>query len=108
MTIRRSNDLHVMTLEQAVERENVADVVVDHKNLTPRQRFVTAVEVLDHRLFRFRQFGDDAMEEERRHVKQPLGGAHALEDDALGALAQAYLLSVRQVPARKDNDRQAP
>src|ERR1700689_3169538 len=106
MPVRRSNDLHVMTLEQAVERKNVAYVVVDHENLTPGQRFVTAVEVFDHRLLRFRQLGDDAMEEARRLVKQPLGGAHTLEDDTLGALTQAYFLRVGQVPAGKDNDGQ--
>ncbi len=62
---------------------------------------------LDHLLLGRRQVGDHPVQEQRRLIQQPLRRAHALEHDALGALAQLRLLGLGQLPAGEHDDRRA-
>src|SRR5437867_10779849 len=59
---------------QRGEGEDIARVVVHHEDLAAAEDFAGAVETLEHGLFFRRQVGDDAVEEERGLVEEPLGG----------------------------------
>ena len=52
--------------------------------LRPRSTSLRAVQPLEHRLLLRRQVGDDAVQEQRGLVEQPLGRLHVLQHDALG------------------------
>src|SRR5262249_53887501 len=103
----RGDHLHVVPLEQTVEREDVADVVVDHQHLAPAERLITLVQPLDHLLLRRGQIGDHAVKEQGGLIQQPLGRAHPLQHDALGILTQLDLLLIGELAAREDDDRRA-
>src|SRR6516164_2865131 len=47
LPVGSSDHLHVVTLEQTVEREDVADVVIDHQHLAPAQGLIALVQRLD-------------------------------------------------------------
>ena len=81
--VGRADHLHFLVLEQRGQREDVARVVIDHENLAAAQDFRGAVQPLEHGLFLGRQIGDDAVEEERGLVQQPLGRLDVLQHDAL-------------------------
>ena len=66
------------------QREDVARVVVDDQHLAAAQHLVRAVQPLEHLPLRLGQVGDDAVQEQRGLVEQPLGRLHVLEHDALG------------------------
>ena len=100
MAVGGGDHVHAVALEQAVERKDVAHVVVDHQHLAVAQRLVAVVQLLDHALLGFGQLRDLAVQEQRGLVEQPLGALHALEHDALGAAAQLGLLIGRQLAAR--------
>ncbi len=51
------------------------------------------------------QVGDDAVQEQRRLVEQPLGRLHVLEHDALGHRLELRLLLGGQLLAGEDDDR---
>ena len=52
-----------------------------------------------------RQVGDDAMQEQRRLIEQPLGRLHALDHNAARHGVKLRVLFGRQFPAGEDNDR---
>ena len=83
-----ADHLHAVPFEQAVEREDVADVVVHHQHFPALQRLVALVQGLDHLLLGRRQVRDHPMQEQRRLIEQALGRAHALQHDALGLAPQ--------------------
>ena len=91
--VGRADHLHVLVLEQRGQREDVARVVVDDQHLAAAQHLVRAVQPLEHLLLLLRQVGDDAVQEQRRLVEQPLGRLHVLEHDALGHRPAAALSS---------------
>ena len=74
--------LHAAPLEHAGQREDVAHVVVDDQHRLADQVLVRAVQPLEHLLLLGRQVGDDAVQEERGLVEQPLGRLDALDHDA--------------------------
>ena len=76
--------LHLLILEHARQREDVARIVVDDQHLAAAQHLVRAVQPLEHLPLGLRQVGDDAVQEERGLVEQPLRRLHVLEHDALG------------------------
>ena len=61
-----------------------------------------AVQPLEHLLLLGRKLGDDAVQEKRGFVEQPLGGLHVLQDDALGHVLQPRELVVaeRSLPVK--------
>ena len=101
--VGRADHLHLLVLEQRGQREDVARVVVDHQHLAAAQHFVGAVQPLEHRLLLRRQVGDDAVQEQRRLVEQPLGRLHVLQDDALGHRLELRLLVGGQLLAGEDD-----
>jgi hypothetical protein len=92
-------------LEQARQREDVADVVVDDQHFLRDQRLVALVEAFEHTLLRGRKIGDDAVQEERRLVEQPLGRLHAFQNDALRHLAQLRFFVLRELATGENDDR---
>ena len=52
--------------------------------LRPRSDLVRSVQALQHLLLGFRQIRDDAMQEQRRLIEQPLGRLDVFQHDALG------------------------
>ena len=74
--------------------------------MRPAQHFVRAVQPLEHLPLGFRQVGDDAMEEQRRLVEQPLRRLHVLQHDALRHRSQPRLLVGGQLLAGEHHDRQ--
>ena len=89
--VGRAEDFHVVVLEHGRQREDVARVVVDDQHLAAAQHVVRAVQPLEHLPLRLRQVGDDAVQEQRGLVEQPLGRLHVLEHDALGDRPAAAL-----------------
>ena len=61
---------------------------------------------LQHALLLGRQFGDDAVQEERRLVEQPLGQFDALDHDAARDGVELRVLLGRELAAGEDDDRQ--
>ena len=98
--------LHAAALEHAAEREDVADVVVDHQHLPPDQVIIGSVQALEQCLLLGRQVGDHAVEEERRLVQQPLGRLDSLHHDAPGEGMQARVLLGGEFLAGEDHHRQ--
>ena len=103
---RRGQHLHAAPLEHAAQREDVAGVVVDQQHRLADQILVGAVQPLEHPLLVGGQVGDDAVQEQRRLVEQPLGQLDALDDDAARHRVQLRVLLRRQLAAGEDDDRQ--
>ena len=97
--------LHVVLLEHAGQREDVADVVVDDEHLAAGQRRIVLVQLLEHLALLGRQVALDAVQEQRGLVEQPLRRLHVLDDDRLGQPPQLGLLLLRQLLAGVDDDR---
>ena len=79
---RRRQHLHAAPLQHAAQREDVARVVVDEQHRLADQILVGAVQPLEHALLFGGQVGDDAVQEQRGLVEQPLRRFDALDDDA--------------------------
>ena len=62
--------------------------------------FVGAVQPLEHPLLVRRQVGDDAVQEQRGLVEQPLGRFDALDDDAARHRVQACVFLGATAPCR--------
>ncbi len=103
---RRGQHLHAAPFEHAAQREDVARVVVDQQHRPADQVLVGAVQPLDHALLVVRQVGDDAVQEQRGFVEQPLRRFDPLDDDAARHRVQLRILLGRQFAAGEDDDRQ--
>ena len=88
-----------------LKREDVARVVVDQQHGAADQILVRAVEPLEHALLLGRQVGDDAMQEQRGLVEQPLRRLDALHHDAARHGVQLRVLLGRQLAAGEHHDR---
>src|SRR5579863_4648052 len=64
------------------------------------------MEPLEKLLLGLRQVRDDAVQEKRGLVEQPLGRLHILDHDALGGDPEPGLFLLREVLSGKDNDGQ--
>ena len=91
---------HAASFKHAAQGKNVADVVVHHQHFLANQRIVGTMQSIEHLLLFRRKVGDDAMQEERGFVEQPLGRLNALHDHAARQGVQAGILFGRQVPCR--------
>ena len=86
-----------MALQGAGEGKDVADVVVDDENPLAHQGGVRAPRLLQQPPLRLGQGRLDPVEEQRRRVKQALGGRDRLDDEGLGQPPQLLFLLPRQV-----------
>ena len=84
--------VHLVTLQHARQREDVADVVVDDQRLAAGQRRIELVQLLEHPPLLGRQVAFDAMQEQRGFVEQAVGRLDVLDDDGLGEPAQLGFL----------------
>ena len=98
--------LHAAAFQNAAQRKDVAHVVVHHQHRLAHQVVVGAVQPLNHLLFLGRQVGDDAVQEQRRFVQQPLGRFDSLDHDAAGNGVQPRVFLGRQLLAGKYHDGQ--
>ena len=89
-----------------VEREDVADVVVDDQDLLAARRRRRRCAAARASAASLGQLRLDAVQEERRLVEQPLGRAGVLDDDRLGVALQRRLLAPGQLLAGVDDHRQ--
>src|SRR5579862_4556702 len=105
VTRRRADDVHAVAFEQAAEREDVANVVVDHQHLLAGQCLVRLVEGFQHPLFHFREPADDAVQEQRGLVEQALRRLYAFDNDALCHGSQLRGFVVGEFLAGEDDDR---
>ena len=107
LPVLRTDDLHVVALEHACEREDVAHVVVHDQDLLarePRLLFVNLLEHLAPWLVEFRLY---LMREQRDFIEQTLRRALLLDDDGLHDLAQSALFFFCQLLSSIDDDRRA-
>ena len=96
---------HAAPLEHARQREDVARVVVDQQHGAADQVLVGLVQPLEHALLLGRQVGDDAVQEQRGLVEQPLGRLDALDHDAARHGVQLGVLLGRQLAAGEHHHR---
>jgi hypothetical protein len=95
-----------MVFQHAREREDVADIIVDHQDLLSGHDRIGVMQMLEHLPLLLGQLGLDAMEEERGLVEQTLGRLHILQDDRLRVFLDPCLVLRTQVSASVDDDRQ--
>ena len=99
------DDVHLVLLEHARQREDVADVIVDDERPASGQRRIVEVELLEHPAFLRRQVALDAVEEQRGFVEQPVRRFHVLDDDCFRQAPELGFLFLRQILAGIDDDR---
>ena len=78
------DDHHVAPLQDAGQREDVADVVVDDQHLLAGEHLVGLVELLEHPPLGLGQLVDRRVQEEGGLVEQPLGRADLPEGHRRG------------------------
>src|SRR5687767_2565990 len=97
--------VHLVTLEDAGQGNDVADVVVDDQRLLAFERRVAAVQLIEQPLLLWRQRAFHAMQEQRGLVEQPLRRLDVLDDDGLRQRSQLALFLARQLLAGIDDYR---
>ena len=97
--------MHAAPFQDAAQREDVARVVIDQKHGLADEVIIRAVQALDHALLVVRQVGDDAVQEQRGLVQQPLRRFDTLDDDAASNRMQLGVLFRRQLAAGEHDDR---
>ena len=97
--------LHLVALEHARQREDVAHVVVDDQHLLARRAPDRRCAAARASAASARAGRLDPVEEQRRLVEQPLGRLHVLDDDRLGVRAAARSPLLGQLLAGVDDDR---
>ena len=98
-------DPHAPPLQHARQRENIAGIVVDQKRRATDQILVRRSETFEHPLLFDRQIGNNAVQEQRSFVEQPLGQFHALDHDAARHGVQLGVFLRGQFAAGEHHDR---
>ena len=96
---------HASAFQNTAQREDVADVIIDHQHLAAHQRLVGAMQPLKHALLLRRKIRNHAMQEERRLIQQTLRRLNVLYDNAARQCPQPRILIRRQLLACKHHDR---
>ncbi len=104
MAIARDLHLRPFRLEQAGQREHIADVILHHENPPTLERDVLSARYFQHTLPIGRQRGFDLMQEQRHLIEQTLRRARILENDRLRETAQFLLIIRAQCAAGVDDD----
>ena len=60
---------HPATFQDAAERKNISDIIVDHQHLLANQCLIGAVQAIEHVLFFRGKVGNDSVQEKRRFIK---------------------------------------
>src|SRR5262249_15848420 len=95
---------HVVQLEKAGQREDVADVVVDDEDLLVVKHRIGVVDFFDSPSFELRHAARCAMQKERRFVEQSVERSPFLDDDGFGDASKQHQFLLGQFAARIDDD----
>ena len=97
--------MHAAAFQHARQREDIARIVVDQQHRAADQILVGAVQPLEHALLFGRQFGDDAVQEQRGFIQQTFRRFDALDHDAARHGVQLRILLGRQFAAGEHHHR---
>ena len=96
---------HLVALEDAGQRKDVPDVVVDDQRLLAVEGRVGAVQLIEQPLLLGRQRALHPVQEKSGFVEQALGRLDVLDDDGLRQLPELGFLALRQLLAGVDDHR---